>query len=106
MIVSIKGLEKGDVLLALWKRSKCQGLSYYDLPWGHSPLCHFEIKKRQELGIPLYFDYYAGKIIKCDITWDEFDSTLYDRDNGEGAAQMAIDQLRLELTYNKKYIKW
>lgn len=82
MIVSIKGLEKGDVLLALWKRSKCQGLSYYDLPWGPSPLCHFEIKRRQKLGIPLYFDYYAGKIIKCDITGDEFDSTLYDRDIG------------------------
>lgn len=41
-----------------------------------------------------YFDYLNGKVLKVDISQDEFDPRLYDRDNGENAAQRAIDGLR------------
>ena len=42
----------------------------------------------------LYFDYLEGHVIKCDITNDEFDERLYDRDCGEGAATKAIEYVR------------
>ena len=35
-------------------------------------------------------------IMKVNLSGDEFDGWLYDRDNGEGAAQKAIDKLRKE----------
>lgn len=47
----------------------------------------------------LYFDYLYGRVMKVNITHDEFDPWLYDRDNGNGAAQRAIDNLRNE-TYS------
>lgn len=33
--------------------------------------------------------------MKVDLGQDTFDSRLYDRDNGDGAAQQAIDNLKL-----------
>jgi hypothetical protein len=44
----------------------------------------------------IYFDYFNGKVMKVDIANDEFDPYLYDRDNGPGAAQYAIDRLYQE----------
>jgi hypothetical protein len=41
----------------------------------------------------LYFDYVGGRPLKIDITGDELDPRLYDRDQGEGAAAMAISEL-------------
>ena len=35
-----------------------------------------------------------GHVIKCDITNDEFEEGLYDRDCGEGAAAKAIEYVR------------
>lgn len=45
----------------------------------------------------IYFDYLNGKVMKVDLGQDEFDPRLYDRDNGEGAAQRAIDNLKIAL---------
>lgn len=42
----------------------------------------------------LYFDYVCGHVIKCDLGGNAFNPNLYDRDCGEGCAQMAIDALR------------
>ncbi len=44
---------------------------------------------------PLYFDYVYGRPLKVSLkNPDGFDPWGYDRDNGEGAAQRAIDSLR------------
>jgi len=40
-----------------------------------------------------YFDYLYGKIMKVNLSGDEFSPTLYDRDNGEGSAFKAIKHL-------------
>ena len=42
------------------------------------------------------FYHVDGKIMKVDLREDEFDDRLYDRDNGIGVAQEAIDELRKE----------
>lgn len=42
----------------------------------------------------LYFDYFVGRVLKVDLSGDEFDPWGYDRDNGAGAAQAVIDRLK------------
>lgn len=87
-MVDIRGLDKAEVLIALWRASKCQGISFM----GYAPLsygqAYAEILKRK------YFDYLNGKVMKVDLSGCEFNERLYDRDNGAGAAQRAIDKLR------------
>lgn len=96
MSVSIKGLDKAEVLLALWKGSHAQGLSFLGivdagmLDIEKAKHCIEEAKAHGRL----YFDYLNGHVIKCDITNDEFDPRLYDRDCGEGRAEEVIKALR------------
>ena len=40
-----------------------------------------------------YVDYIKGKVMKIDISGDDVDTTLYDRDNGSGAAKEIIEYL-------------
>ena len=89
MNVSNKGLDKAEVLLALWKGSHAQGLSFL----GIIDAGVLDIEKAKAHG-RLYFDYLNGHVIKCDITDDEFDPRLYDRDCGEGRAEEVIKALR------------
>lgn len=37
-----------------------------------------------------YFDYLHGRVMKSDLSGNEFRTDLYDRDNGIGAAERAI----------------
>ena len=129
--VNIKGLDKAEVLLALWKGSHAQGLSFLgmingcltiekardmirlnqvhafertgkapDITDSPSPEKNTEfVEKFQEWlktdpEVKMYFDYVEGHVIKCDLTGDEFDPRLYDRDCGEGRAEEVIEALR------------
>jgi hypothetical protein len=40
------------------------------------------------------FDYLKGRVMKVNLSGDEFDPWLYDRDNGQGAAERAIASIR------------
>lgn len=93
-MVNIKGINKAQVLCALWRHSHAQGMSALN----ERPLTLSEaeamILDRDERRLNLNFDYVNGRVIKCDITGDEFDPWLYDRDCGHGTAQRAIDSIR------------
>ena len=95
-MVNIKGLDKAEVLLALWKGSHAQGMSFLGMMGGGLTLekAKEEVNELKENNYPLYFDYVMGHVIKCDITGDEFDPRLYDRDCGEGRAAEVIEALR------------
>lgn len=107
MIVDISGLNKAEVLKTLWDNSKSLGMSvlgmshefrmWYQLEMiagGKGDKIPLEFAEKGIQSNPtLHFDYFEGRVIKCDISGDTFDSTLYDRDNGEGSAQAAIDKL-------------
>lgn len=102
--VNIAGLNKADVLLALWQASQMQGMSFLGfLASGELTLeqAKREIERRKRKtadgGDSIYFDYLNGKVMKVDIGQDEFNPRLYDRDNGDGAAQRAIDNLKIAL---------
>ncbi len=92
-MVKYDGLSKAEVLCALYNRAKCLGLG----------VLHFENKKmtikeaEQLLKITTSFDYLKGRVMKVDLSGvDSFEERLYDRDNGNGAAQSAVDDYKLE----------
>lgn len=97
-MVNIKGLDKAEVLFALWKGSHAQGMSFLGMVNGGLTLEKAQDMIRQmqvtDPGVQLYFDYVEGHVIKCDISGDEFDERLYDRDCGEGRAAEVIEALR------------
>lgn len=89
-MVDIRGLNKAEVLAALYNNSKPQGFGFLHDP---KPMSVKEAKKilKQQTD----FDYLKGRVLKVNLSSDdEFEEWLYDRDNGYGAAQKAIDALR------------
>ena len=45
-----------------------------------------------------YFDYLKGRVMKIDLSRDEVDTQLYNRDNGPGAAERALERFMDEIT--------
>ena len=92
-MVNIKGLDKARVLKALYEHSHAQGLvAFQAVHMGVPTLEYFTGLLEQGT----YFDYLGGRVLKVDLSVDEFDERLYDRDCGEGAAQRDVDSIRDE----------
>ena len=90
-MISIKGLDKAKVLKALYDHSHIQGYGFLQaVPDGYVTVEHC----RELLSKHTYFDYLYGKVLKVDLSDDEFDERLYDRDCGLGMARRAINTLR------------
>ncbi|MBR5862169.1 MAG: hypothetical protein IKZ08_02455 [Bacteroidales bacterium] len=91
-MISIKGLDKAKVLKALYDASHVQGMGWLQAaPDGYVTVEHCrELLNEGQY----YFDYLYGKVLKVNLSGDEFDERLYDRDNGSGAARRVIDILR------------
>lgn len=91
MKISIAGLDKAAVLAALYNAAKPLGLG-----WMHYDPTPMSIDLAREIlkSGQTYFDYLQGRVMKVDLSGDEFDSRLYDLDNGEGAAERALKPLR------------
>lgn len=93
-MVNIQGLDKAEVLAALYNASKVQGLGFLQARPGNMTVEH----ARELLEDSTYFDYLYGRVMKIDLTSDKhFDERFYDRDNGPGAAQRVVDKLWLAL---------
>lgn len=90
MEITIKGLDKGKVLLSLWKHSHAQGMSFFGIQNVDLETATKDFNESRNK----YFDYYNGKVIKCDLSGDSFDPYLYDRDCGHGAAERAVNSIR------------
>lgn len=95
--VDITGLDKADVLAALYNASRPLGMGFLHYTPGGMP--HEQavalIGEREPYGS--YFDYVQGRVIKVNLSGDSFDPWLYDRDNGYGAAERAIASVRAEM---------
>ena len=93
--IDISGLDKADVLVALFNNSRQQGLGLLDVS-GAQPMTKEDAEKiiAKYEDTQLYFDYVHGRVLKVDLTKDEFWPALYDRDNGQGAAAAAINAIR------------
>jgi len=90
MIISLRGLDKAAVLAALYNASHPLGMGF--LHYDPEPMTTEEAKELLEEHP--HFDYLKGRVMKLDFSDGEFDSWLYDRDVGPGAASMVITALR------------
>jgi hypothetical protein len=90
-MVDISGLDRADVLAALYNASRPQGLGFlYGDP---KPMEADEA--RVLLAKDDYFDYLKGRVMKVSLSSDkEFNERLYDRDCGTGAAAAVVTELR------------
>jgi len=85
-MISIKGLNKAEVLKNLYNNSKVQGMGFLQAKEGEMQTEEAEELLKQTM----HFDYLYGKVMKVDLSGDKFDPHLYDRDNGNGAAERAL----------------
>ena len=99
-IISLKGRNKAAVLAALYNAAKPQGLGF--LHYDPRPMTIEEARKI--LSVETYFDYLKGRVMKVDLSGDEFDSWGYDRDNGEGMAKNVLMSLQKTSYANNQYI--
>lgn len=92
-MVDIKGLDKAEVLLALWKHSHEQGMSFFGT-FTSQPTVEDCRQFLESSGG--YADYFNGRVIKVDLRGnpDMINEALYDRDCGVGACARAIDSIR------------
>ena len=90
-MINIKGMNKAEVLKALYDNSHIQGYGIFQaVPEGTVTVAHCE----GLLERTTYFDYLYGRVLKVDLSGDEFDERLYDRDCGLGAADRALRSIR------------
>ncbi len=87
--IDISGHDKESVLMALYDASKPQGLGL--LAFDATPMTREQATECLNAGT--YFDYLQGRVMKVDLSNDSFSPRFYDRDNGPGAAQRAVDRI-------------
>ncbi len=85
-MIDISKLDKADVLCALYNNSRPLGMGVFHFT--PEPMTADEANGL--LNESKYFDYLKGRVMKIDLSGDELDPRLYDRDNGNGAAHRAI----------------
>jgi hypothetical protein len=89
--MNISGLDKAKVLAALYNGSKQQGLGFLD---GRGSTGMTVEDARAELAKGNCFDYLNGRVMKISLDGDDLETRLYNRDNGDGAAERIIEELR------------
>ena len=97
-MINIALLPKAEVLKALHDGTHAQGLGVLQDLKRDMTLEEAEIMITNTQKWGLRFDYVYGRPLKVNITGDEFEEALYDRDAGEGQAQRVIDRLYEKLT--------
>jgi len=98
--MNIEGMDKAVVLAALYNGAKAQGMGW--LAFEAKPMTKEEAQKILDeygnrpgiAGSKLYFDYLKGRVMKVDLSGDELDTFLYNRDNGAGAAEQIVAALK------------
>ena len=89
--MDIKGLNKAEVLAALYNASKVQGMGLFQTDF--KEMTTEEADQMLKESDDKFFDYVKGKVMKVRIEGDEIDTRNYNRDNGEGAAERALSKL-------------
>lgn len=86
-MIDLKGKNKAEVLAKLYNASHPQGLGFL-----HADPANMTVEEAQKIldSGQTYFDYLKGRVMKVDLSGDELDPRLYDRDNGNGAAEAAL----------------
>lgn len=92
MKVDISKLDKAEVLAALYNSAKIQDAGAFHAKGDLMP--PQEAQRILDGSKDKYFDYVNGRVLKVNLSENEVDPWLYNRDNGEFAFQKAIQHLR------------
>ena len=90
--VSIAGLDKVAILAAFYNRAQPQGMGY-----AHFHPKSMTVEEAQAIldgNSDMYFDYLKGRVMKVDLSKNDVNTALYNRDNGFEAAEKVIDGVR------------
>lgn len=97
--IDISDLDKADVLVALFNHPLPDFPGGMRNPANLTRAMNPQPMDRTEalalLEQTTYFDYVRGRVMKVDLSGDELNPALYDRDTGEGAAAVALEALRI-----------
>lgn len=85
--INLVGMDKAIVLAALYNASKPQGMGFLH----YDPIPMSVDQARELLEQRTDFDYLKGRVMKIDLSDDMLNTRGYDRDNGDGAAEKAIN---------------
>lgn len=88
--MNIEGLSKPAVLQALYANAQVLGMGR--LAARTEALSFSEAEALLEINT--FFDYLHGRVMKIDLGTDEVWTALYNRDNGENAAENIIAKMR------------
>jgi len=88
--MDISKLNKAQVLAALYNKAKPQGLG--ELHYTPENMTQDEAQKLLDKG-QTYFDYHNGRVMKIDLSENDLRTDLYNRDNGNNAAEDIINLL-------------
>lgn len=94
--IFIGDLDKAEVLVALYNASKPLGMGF--LHFDPKPMTRDEAA--EELRFGTRFDYLHGRVMKVDLAEDMLYTRMYNRDNGDGAAERVIAEIRMNLPEN------
>lgn len=100
--VNIAGLDKAELLAALYNNAVPLGMGFLRARSGkmsreEAQTEWIDKNKSHDVGIGgqyLYFDYVNGRPLKVDLSGNEMRTSLYNRDQGEGAAERVVAELR------------
>ena len=81
-----------EILARLYNRSRPQGLGHFHATVGMMSVEEAQalLEERGENGERTRFDWLRGRPVKVDPCEEPLQTRLYDRDNGEGAAEDAL----------------
>ena len=91
--INIADLDKVEVLRELYARARPLGLGHmHFIPGGLS-----REEAEAEIAERTYFDYLHGRVMKVDLSGESFSPWGFDRDNGPGSAQEAVNAVRAKV---------
>ncbi|MFA6527532.1 MAG: hypothetical protein WCT20_03865 [Candidatus Babeliales bacterium] len=90
--VNITGLPKEELAKALFRNARPLGMGFL----AFKPNEELSDKEAHIIATS-YADYVHGRLMKIDISGDTVNTRLYNRDNGQNAAEKVIETLRAKL---------
>ena len=85
-MLSITGMDKVSILLALYENAESQGIASIV----ETPPTYEEAKEAINTSRSGRIDFFNGRAIRVQLRGRTLDPTMYDRANGEGACASAI----------------
>lgn len=90
LTVDISNLNKAEILASLFNASRPLGMGFMQ---NHCEAMSVE-EAEELLKKATSFDYVRGRVMKINLSGNELRTGLYNRDNGQDAAERVIAKLR------------